>query len=74
MIIYRTIDSMRSCDMYKIYCDCGNIVSLDKGAVRIKKQLKKTVECTVCRNHRISADIDTINSIFDGTLDEEMMA
>ncbi|MCL2786656.1 MAG: hypothetical protein FWD81_05515 [Methanomassiliicoccaceae archaeon] len=74
MIPSRTIDGIRSCDMFKIYCDCGNIVSLDKCTVRMKKQLKKDIECTVCRNYRISMDIDHINSIFDGTLDEESTA
>ena len=74
MIPDRTIDGARSCDMYKIYCDCGNIVSLDKGTVRMKKLLKKPVECPLCRNFRISNDIDIINNIFDGTLDEETTA
>jgi len=60
--------------MSKIYCDCGNIVPLDKSIVRIKKALKKKVECNICRNVRISSDIDIINNIFDGTLDEDPMA
>jgi archaellum component FlaF (FlaF/FlaG flagellin family) len=66
-----TVDYVRSCDMSKIYCDCGNIVSLDRNMVRIKKSLKKRVECNICRNGRISVDIDTMNGIFDGTLDED---
>jgi 5-methylcytosine-specific restriction endonuclease McrA len=60
--------------MSKIYCDCGNIVSLDKAWVRMKKALKKRVECGVCRNHRISMEIDHINGLFDGTLDDVSMA
>jgi len=65
-----TIDGTDPCDMYKIYCSCGNIVSLDRGMVKSKKHLKKRVECTVCRNFRISKEIDLMNSLFDGTLDE----
>ena len=67
------IDSIRACDMKKIYCECGNIVSLDKSIVRVKKLLKKRVECTVCRNNRISLDIDYLNNLFNGTLDDEMI-
>ena len=70
MIVNRTIDGAMSFEMYKIYCDCGNIVSLDKFSVRMKKSLKKSVECTHCRNRRVSSDIDNLNSLFDGTLDE----
>ena len=64
-----TIDRVRSNDMSKIYCKCGNIVSIDKNTVKIKKLLRKTLECAVCRNHRISADIEYLNSCYDGTLD-----
>ena len=67
-----TIDAVRQSDMSKIYCECGNIVSLDKMSVRIKKALKKRVECNICRNHRISADIQYLNDLFDGTLDESV--
>ncbi|MDR0791353.1 MAG: hypothetical protein LBE47_02310 [Methanomassiliicoccaceae archaeon] len=74
MIRHATIDSVRSCDMSKIYCACGNIVSLDGSMVRMKKRLKKNVECTVCRNHRISFDIDYLNGLFDGTLDADLTA
>jgi len=69
-----TIDNVRAGDMSKIYCKCGNIVSIDKGTVRLKKDLRKNIECPVCRNYRISMDIEHLNSLFDGTLDEISMA
>jgi hypothetical protein len=74
MIVNHTIDNIRTSDMSKIYCKCGNIVSLDKGHVRMKKHLNKKVECTMCRNHRISFETEYLNALFNGTLDEESMA
>ena len=69
-----TIDTVRMSDMSKIYCNCGNIVSLDKATVKMKKQLKKKIECPICRNHRISMDLEYMNGLFDGTLDEGSVA
>ncbi|MDR0778966.1 MAG: hypothetical protein LBE48_05995 [Methanomassiliicoccaceae archaeon] len=69
-----TIDSVRSCDMSKIYCECGNIVSIDRSMVRMKKSLKKNVECSICRNHRISFDIEYLNGLYEGTLDADLTA
>ena len=66
----RTIDGALPRDMSRIYCKCGNIVSLDKLTVRRKKKLKKNIECMICRNFRISNEIDIMNDIFNGTLDE----
>ena len=66
----KTIDRVKASDMQKIYCKCGNIVSIDKSVVRTKELLKKRVECTACRNNRISVDIEYLNSYYDGTLDE----
>ncbi|MCL2143231.1 MAG: hypothetical protein FWH44_03125 [Methanomassiliicoccaceae archaeon] len=68
-----TIDNIRTGDMSKIYCRCGNIVSIDKNTVKLKKHLRKDIECPICRNHRISMDIEFINGLFDGTLDTETM-
>ena len=70
MTSIQTIDVIRPSDMSKIYCSCGNIVSLDKSIIRMKKHLKKQVECPVCRNLRVSIDIEYLNNLFDGTLDE----
>ncbi|MDR0198570.1 MAG: hypothetical protein LBI08_02370 [Methanomassiliicoccaceae archaeon] len=60
--------------MSKIYCKCGNIVSLDRRTVRLKNSLRKDIECPVCRNFRISGEIDHLNDLFSGILDEEMTA
>ena len=49
----------------KIYCACGKIVDLDKKKMNIKKSLKKDLECTTCRNMRISKEIDSLNELFD---------
>ena len=67
----RTIDEVLPRDMSRIYCKCGNIVSLDRVTVRRKKKLKKNIECMICRNFRISNEIDLMNDIFSGILDED---
>jgi hypothetical protein len=69
-MIDSTIDNIGTGDMSKIYCKCGNIVSIDKNTVKLKKRLKKKIECPVCRNYRISFEIEYMNGLFDGTLDE----
>ena len=66
-----TIDHVRQGDMSKIYCKCGNIASMDKGILKMKRHLRKETECAVCRNHRISGDLEYMNCLFDGTLDED---
>ena len=50
----------------KFYCGCGRIVDLDDNIMKLKHSLKKTPECTHCRNMRISADIESLNAHFDG--------
>jgi hypothetical protein len=59
------LDDASTKTLTKIYCACGRIVDLDKGAIKVKRSLKKEVECTVCRNLRISLDIDALNAHFD---------
>lgn len=44
----------------KIYCRCGRIVDVDTGEFRVKKMLKKEVECPHCRNLRIAAELDML--------------
>jgi len=73
-VVNTTIDRVRSYDMSKIYCKCGNIVSIDKNTVKLKKILRKNLECAGCRNHRISGDIEYLNSYYDGTLDDVQAA
>ena len=52
--------------MKKIYCRCGRIIGLDSSQVKLKMKLGKELECTECRNVRISKDIDEMNRHFDG--------
>ena len=55
----------------KIYCACGRIVDLDKKAMKLKLTLKKDTECTLCRNMRISKDIEGLNDHFEGNSAED---
>ena len=58
--------------MKKIYCRCGRIIGLDSSQMKLKLKLGKELECTDCRNARISKDIDELNMHFDGeTVDSE---
>jgi len=36
--------------------------------MNIKKSLRKDLECTTCRNMRISKEIDFLNSYYDSDL------
>ena len=57
--------------MKKIYCRCGCIIGLDSAQMKLKIKLGKELECTDCRNARISREIDRMNEHFDGVADEE---
>ena len=63
-----TLDNAGSRSFVKVYCSCGRIVDLDKKMMAVKRSLKKDVECTACRNARISMEIDFLNEGFDGGL------
>ena len=54
-----------------IYCRCGRIVGLDSSIIKLKMSLGKNLECSECRNERISKDIDEINMHFEGIEPEE---
>ena len=54
-----------------VYCMCGRIVTLDRSEMQLKLSLGKELQCTSCRNRRISQEIDYINALYDGTIDEE---
>lgn len=56
--------------MKKIYCSCGRIIGLDSSQMNLKLKLGKDLECTECRNARISRDIADLNAHFDGTEEE----
>ncbi|MCL2148340.1 MAG: hypothetical protein FWH47_03265 [Methanomassiliicoccaceae archaeon] len=61
----RTLDNSGPRAFMKIYCPCGKIVDLGKREMGVKLSLKKELECTACRNARISRDIDFLNDLFD---------
>ena len=50
--------------MKKIYCKCGCIIGLDSSEMKLKLKLGKELECTDCRNARISREIDEMNMHF----------
>ena len=58
------------CTMKKIYCTCGSIVDLDRDYFNIRMGLGKQIECSHCRNARVSREIDELNNHFLG-IDEE---
>lgn len=51
--------------MKKTYCKCGRIIGLDSANVNLKMSLGKDPECTICRNARISKEIDEMNACYD---------
>ncbi len=53
------------------YCTCGRIVVLDRSVISMKIALGKEIQCMSCRNARISREIDTLNDIFNGVVEEE---
>ena len=60
-----TLDQVRPSALKKIYCRCGSIVGLDKSQISVKLKLKKELECPMCRNIRISKDIDEMNGVLE---------
>ncbi len=41
----------------KFYCSCGRFVDIDSNAVKLKRSLRKDVECAQCRNIRIAKEL-----------------
>lgn len=62
----RTLDSLAEASMMSVYCQCGRIVVLDRSEMRVRLSLGKELECTSCRNARISFEIDAMNDHFNG--------
>ncbi len=62
----RTLDTTAEISMMSVYCTCGRIVVLDRSEMRLRLSLGKELECTSCRNARISHEIDVINDHFEG--------
>ena len=62
----RTLDTMAESSVMSVYCQCGRIVVLDRSEMRLRLSLGKELECTSCRNLRISEEIDAMNDHFNG--------
>lgn len=65
------LDKFSSKDEMCVYCACGRIVALDRSEMKLKLALGKDLECTACRNRRISEEIDYLNNLYDGIITEE---
>jgi len=65
------LDKLTADDQMCVYCACGRIVALDRSEMQLKLSLGKELQCTSCRNARISLEIETMNNLFDGIVDEE---
>ena len=66
-----TLDNFSLAGEMCVYCKCGRIVNLDRSEMQLKLNLGKELQCTVCRNSRISEEIDYLNGLYDGTINEE---
>ena len=67
-----SLDVFSPKSMMSVYCECGRIVVLDRAEMKLKLSLGKDLQCMKCRNIRISQDIDYLNALFDGTLEENL--
>lgn len=65
------LDKFSSEDEMCVYCACGRIVALDRSGMRLKLSLGKVLECMSCRNKRIANEIDYLNDLYDGLIDNE---
>ncbi len=62
----RTLDTLAEESMMSVYCVCGRIVVLDRSEMKLRLNLGKELECSSCRNRRISHEIDVMNDHFNG--------
>ncbi len=59
-------------DMLDVDCDnCGVRIGLDSSVVSVKHQLHKPVECPICRNMRVSKEMELLENEFRGMKSEE---
>lgn len=65
-MLRETLDDVNVESMMNVYCQCGRIVWLDRLVMSLKLRIGKNLECTTCRNIRISNDIDILNRHFEG--------
>ena len=66
------LDRLSDDNQMCVYCACGRIVSLDRSEMALKLSLGKELQCTSCRNARISDEIDYMNDLYNGLIDEEI--
>jgi len=66
-----TLDHLSADNEMCVYCMCGRIVNLDRSEMKLKLSLGKELQCTFCRNQRISKEIDYLNDLYNGIIDEE---
>jgi hypothetical protein len=50
--------------MNKAFCTCGAIAELDSSTISLKKRLGKNVECSFCRNQRISEELEEMRALY----------
>jgi hypothetical protein len=50
--------------MNKAFCTCGAIAELDSTAITLKRKLGKDVECSYCRNVRISEELEEMRALY----------
>ena len=66
----KLLDEVSSSSMMSVYCGCGRIVNQDRSEMKLKLDLGKELECTTCRNTRISHEIDELNQHFEPVQEE----
>jgi len=67
----RTLDNLSLIGEMCVYCKCGRIVKLDRSEMQLKLALGKELQCTSCRNARISDEIEYLNNLYSGLINEE---
>ena len=48
----------------KAFCTCGAIADLDSTSISLKRRLGKDVECSFCRNQRISEELEEMKRLY----------
>ncbi len=65
------LDTLMDGPLMSVYCKCGRIVVLDRSEMRLKLSLGKDLQCMKCRNMRISEEIDALDNLFNGIVEED---
>ena len=50
--------------MNKVFCTCGAIAEVDSRTISRKRRLGKDVECSCCRNQRISEELEEMKILY----------